>query len=185
MPRGSGDNLGRALLRAIADAAGGIVGRLKSYTAKGWHAQISKLTENPRGYEAAASVGLSVNRRTLMDWLAERREPTAENRRKIAEAYEVMAGRWPTSVERAQIEIAGTVKMGADERERGTGNTAALVVDGSVGDWSRIREAWESGEELNDDDIEEWFGEDVIEEDLGEGSEPWEFPGGSYTVSLS
>ena len=42
-------NFGRALVNALAEAAGGTVGVRRSYTAKGWHAQVSKLTSSPRG----------------------------------------------------------------------------------------------------------------------------------------
>lgn len=181
---GSGDSFARALLNAVADAAGGTVGRLKSYAAKGWHAQISKLTSGPRGYLAAEAAGLSVTARTLKAWLAEESEPNAANRDKIAEAYEVMAGRWPDGIERQDIAIHGQVGMGSDVRMRGGGSpTAPLLVDGRVGDWSRIKAAWNSGD-LDEEDVEEAFTEDVLEADLGEGSEQWEFPGSAYTVVI-
>lgn len=181
MARGTGDSFGGALVAALADAAGGTFGIRKSYTAKGWHAQISKLTSSDRGYIAAEKAGLSVNRRTLLDWLTERREPSAANQKKIAEAYALMRGQWPAEVERRLIEIRGLVKLGNDERERGRG-CAPLVVDGSTGAWHRMKGYWADGH----DDPGDWqdaFVEDVLEADLGEGSEPWEFPGSSYAVS--
>ena len=184
MARGEGGSLGRALINALADAAGGTVGVRKSYTAKGWHAQISKLTSSPRGYLAAERAGLSVNQRTLMDWLAERREPTAANQRRIAEAYGIMAGRWPDGHERQDIEISGTVKIGDDERSRGSAGHAPLLIDGRAGNWDRMKRAWNAGGDLDEQDFEDWFVEDVIEEDLGESSEAFQFPGGSYTVTL-
>lgn len=181
---GTGDSLGRALINAIAAAAGGTVGVRRSYTAKGWHAQISKLTSSPRGYRAAEQAGLSVNRRTLVDWLAERREPSPANQRKISEAYAIVAGRWPGGVERQDIEIHGVVKQAADTRERGGGSGhAGFLIDGRAGRWGRMKEAWEEGDP-DPDDFEDWFIEDVIEEDIGEGTESWEFPGGSYTVVI-
>lgn len=182
--RGTGDSFGRALINAIASAAGGTVGVRRSYTAKGWHAQISKLTSSPRGYLAAEAAGLSVNQRTLLDWLAERREPTPANQRKISEAYAIMAGRWPDGIERQDIEIHGVVKQAADERERGGSSPhAAFLIDGRAGDWTRMKDAWNRGE-VDEDDFEDWFVEDVIEADIGEGTEPWEFPGTSYTVVI-
>lgn len=181
---GSGDSLGRALINAIANESDGTIGVRKSYTATGWHAQISKLTSSPRGYLAAEKAGLSVNHRTLVDWLAERREPSKANQALIDKAYGFMRGRWPDAVERRRVDIHGVVKIGDDERERGNGTgRAPLTVDGNVGDWRRLRDAWNANE-VSPEDFEEWFIEDVLEADLGESSEPWEFPGSSYTVQI-
>lgn len=187
MARGSGDSLGRALINAIADAADGTVGVRRSYTAKGWHAQISKLTSSPRGYEAAAKVGLSANERTLKDWLAERREPTKANQSLIDKAYRLMAGRWPEEVERQRFDITGKVTIGSDSRDRGRDGHAALTIDGSAAGgagWANMREAWESGE-VDAEEFEGWFIEDILEADLGEWSEPPEFDGSSYEVVIS
>jgi hypothetical protein len=175
--------MGRALINAIADAAGGAVGVRKSYTATGWHAQISKLTSSPRGYLAAERAGLSVNHRTLVDWLAERREPSKANQNLIAAAYRMMAGSWPKHIERQEVEIRGEVSIGDDVRNRGARGTSGLVIDGSAGDWRRMRDAWEAGE-TDPDDFEDWFIEDVLEADLGESSEPWEFTGNDYEVLI-
>lgn len=183
MARGDGDSLGRALVNAIADAADGTIGVRKSYTATGWHAQISKLTSSPRGYLAAEKAGLSVNHRTLVDWLAERREPNAENKGKIHKAYRMMAGRWPTEIERRTVSISGKVRIGDDERERGSKGNAALHIDGSAGNWAQMKTAWNAGD-VDEEEFEEWFIEDVLEADLGDSSEPWEFPGSSYTVVI-
>jgi hypothetical protein len=182
---GSGSSFGRALIAAIADAAGGIAGTLRSYTAKGWHAQISKVTSSDRGYLAAEKAGLSVNRKTLMDWLTERREPSKANQARIAEAYRIMGGRWPAEVERSDFLIKGVTKCGNErDRDRGSGNEAPLLIDGREGRWDRMREQWEDGEP-DPDDFEDWFIEDVIDEDLGEPSEQWEMPGGAYTVTIT
>lgn len=181
--RGNGESLGRALVNALAAAAGGTIGVRRSYTAVGWHAQISKLTSSPRGYLAAEAAGISVNHRTLVDWLAERREPNRENQEKIAKAYGIMAGRWPSEVEGRSFEISGDVSTGGDTRTRGSAGHASLLIDSTPAHWSRMKNAWESGE-VDPDDFEEWFIEDVIEEDIGEGSDGWEFPGGSYTVVI-
>lgn len=181
--RGTGDSMGRALINAIAAAAGGTVGVRSSYTAKGWHAQISKLTSSPRGYLAAERAGLSVNHRTLVDWLAERREPSKANQSLIAKAYQMMAGYWPEHIERQDVEIRGEVSIGNDTRDRGSNNTAGLVIDGSQGDWRRMRDAWEAGDP-DPDDFEDWFVEDVLEADLGEFSDPPEFGGSNYTVVI-
>lgn len=174
---GSGKSVGEAFINALADAADGTVGVRKSYTAKGWHAQISKLTSSPRGYLAAEKAGLSVNHRTLVDWLAERRAPSRANQEKIARAYAIMAGRWPAEVEGRELSITGTIKTGDDSRTR------TLNIETSVANWDRIKEAWESGD-VDPDDFEEYLVEDIIEEDIGEGSDGWEFPGAAYRLTL-
>ncbi len=186
MARGSGDSLGRALINAIAAAAGGAVGVRRSYTAKGWHAQISKITSSPRGYEAAHAAGLSVKHRTLVDWLAERREPSPANQLLIDKAYRLMAGRWPEEIERKRFDIIGEVAIGGDVRERGRDGHAPLTIDGSAAsssDWAPMRRAWEDGD-VRDDYFEDGF-LDIIEADLGEFSEPPEFTGNDYEVVIS
>lgn len=187
MATGSGSSFGEALIHAIAAAAGGTIGVRRSYTAVGWHAQISKLTSSPRGYEAAEKAGLSVNHRTLVDWLAERREPSKENQSKISAAYRLMAGHWPSEIEGRKFRISGEVSIGDDTRNRGDGTHAPLEIDGSQAGpwgWGRIRRAWEAGE-VDEDDMEEWFVEDILEADLGEFSTAPEFPGSAYTVVIA
>lgn len=178
--------LGRALMRFWGDDP-----RKKSYTATGWHAQVRKLSEHSRGSWAADQVGLDVKHRTLVDWLAERREPSPANRQKINAAYQLLAGGiWNPAVERHLYEITGWVSTGRgqdqDLRYRGATSgpdqSAPLRIDGREGRWYRIRQAYESGE-LTDEKAEEWFISDVIVEDIGEGSPGgWEFPGSSYSV---
>jgi hypothetical protein len=169
--------MGRALVNALADAADGTIGVRKSYTAKGWHAQISKLTSSPRGYLAAEKAGLSVTARTLKAWLAEDVEPSRANQSLIAKAYAIMAGRWPAEVEGRQFAITGKIQTGEDDRTR------TLNIDSTPALWSRMKQAWEDGE-VDPDDFEDWFIEDVIEMDIGEGSDGWDFPGGQYTVVI-
>lgn len=170
-----------AIGRALIDAWGGEP-RKRSYTATGWHAQVRKLTEHSRGSWAADQAGLDVKHRTLVDWLAERREPSPANQAKINAAYQLLAGGiWDPANERRLYEIRGQVKTGPDVRDRGN-NMAPLRIDGREGDWRRIREAYESGE-LDEGDAEAWFTEDVIVEDIGDGSGGgWAFPGASYSV---
>lgn len=173
--------LGRALLEFWGDNP-----RKRSYTATGWHAQVKKLTEHGRGSWAADQASLDVKHRTLVDWLAERREPSPANQAKIRAAYNLLAGgKWDPSIEGREHAIKGVVKAGDDERDRGTG-MAPLRVDGSQGKWHRIREGYESGE-IDEDKAEEWFVRDIIEEDdaLNDTSaaSKWEFPGTSYSVS--
>ena len=175
------------MINAIAAAAGGTVGVRRSYQAKGWHAQISKLTSSPRGYQAAAKVGLSANDRTLRDWLTERREPSKQNRSLIDKAYRLMAGHWPEEIENKKFRISGEVSLGDDTRDRGNGVHAPLEIDGSeagLGGWDRMRRAWNAGD-VDEEDFEDWFVEDVLEADLGEMSQAPEFPGGSYSVVIA
>lgn len=182
--RGQGGSFGEALINAIASAADGTVGVRRSYTAVGWHAQISKLTSSPRGYLAAERAGLSANERTLRNWLSEKVEPNPANQRKIAHAYAIMAGRWPAEVERQSVDIHGEVTIADDSRERGGGSgNAALTIDGREGDWSRMKAQWNKGTP-SADDFEEFFVVDVLEADLGEFSDPPEFTGSSYTVVI-
>lgn len=181
--------LGRALMEFWGDNP-----RKKSYTATGWHAQVRKLTEHSRGSWAADRAGLDVKHRTLVGWLAETTEPNKANRAKINAAYQLLAGGiWDPAVERRTYEIRGWVSTGTgrdqDLRFRGVPSgpdkSAPFRVDGSTGKWRRIREAYETGE-IDEDKAEEWFTEDIIEEDdaLRDGSPGtgWEFPGNSYNV---
>lgn len=178
--------LGRALMDFWGDNP-----RKRSYTATGWHAQVRKLTEHSRGSWAADQAGLDVKHRTLVDWLAERREPSPANQTRIRDAYNLLAGgEWDSGNERGTYRITGWVKTGDDERFRGIPSgpdkSATFKVDASSGKWHRIREAYKSGE-IDEDKAEEWFIEDIIEEDdaLNDGSPGtgWEFPGTSYTIS--
>jgi hypothetical protein len=183
---GDGSSFGEALVNALAAMSNGVIGVRRSFTAKGWHAQISKLTDTPRGYEAAAKAGLSVNQRTLLDWLAERREPNAENQSRIAKAYAIMAGRWPQEAERMTFAITGQVSIGNDSRVRGLEGNAPLLIDGSqasANDWEPMRTAWESGDVSPDQFADDFIS--IIEADLGEFSVPPEFDGSDYTVVIS
>jgi hypothetical protein len=179
---GSGNSLGDALLDLAAELGG--APRKSTYTAKGWHAQISRLTATQAGYKAADRVGLDVTERTLKDWLAERREPNAANKALIAKAYTLAgAGNWP-DWENKTFKIYGLVAQGDDERERGSDGIAPLIIDGTnayASTWAAFRTEWESGGGMTDDDVEEYFSA-VIVDDIG-GSVPWTFPGTAYTVT--
>lgn len=168
-PTGHGP-LGRALIAAW----GG--GRKRSFTAKGWHAQISKLTEAKGGAAAAAAADLDVSRETLLKWLAQAQEPRPDNQARIARAYEILAGGvWDSANETREYRIDGTIDSGDRVQDR------VLLIDGSAGEWDTIREKYEDGT-LTDTEAEELFITDVIEQDIGETSPEWGFPGSSYTV---
>lgn len=182
MATGSGNSLGAALLDLAAEMGG--APRKSTYTAKGWHAQISRLTATQAGYKAADRVGLDVTERTLRDWLAERREPSAANRALINKAYTLAgAGNWP-DWESKTFRIYGLVKQGDDVRDRGL-DSSPLRIEGTgayASTWAAFRAEWESGGGMTEDDVEEHFS-NVIVDDIG-GSVPWEFPGTSYTVTV-
>jgi hypothetical protein len=186
-PTGRGGSLGAALndlLRSQVTPRH----RLSSYNARHWHAQLSQLTGTHRGYQALEDAGLHVTTKTLLNWLS---DPEYNIRRSyrdlIHTAYEnaatVPADPIPDYVKDGQFEISGTVKTGDDERERGTRQAAPLRIDGSRGNWDEIEELWAAGE-LTDDEFEDHFIDDVIVEDIGEGTDGWDFPGSAYSVEL-
>lgn len=168
--------LGRALIEEWGKD------RKVSYRAKGWLAQIRHLTSTRGGSEAADAVGLDVTRSTLLAWLSEERDPSPANQRKIRQAYEYLAGSWSRVSEGRRYEITGMIGSGDRTQNR------TLRIDGSRGDWTRIRDRYLSGE-MTEDEAEDLFIEDVIVEDIGEGSPEdddayaWNFPGTSYTIT--
>ncbi|WP_405773644.1 hypothetical protein [Streptomyces sp. NBC_00859] len=182
-----GDNLGAAL-NALLRAHGAHPGdRLKSYRAKSWHAQLVQLTSTARGYAALEAAGLTVKPRTLASWLAdEEYQVRSSYRTIIARAYEAVATIPPTPVPQSfkdnQFEIRGVVKTGADERDRGADGTAPLRIDGRNGNWDAIETKWLAGV-LTDEEFEDCFINDVVVEDIGEGTDGWEFSGSSYNIT--
>ncbi|MER6533453.1 hypothetical protein ABT215_06470 [Streptomyces sp900105755] len=89
----------------------------------------------------------------------------------------------PDHIKWGQYEISGVVKTGDDERTRGTVDAAPLRIDGGRGRRDETEGLWLTGE-LTDDEFEDHFIDDVIVEDIGEGTDGWEFPGASYAVEL-
>lgn len=152
----------------------------RSYTATGWHAQISKLTSSSRGYQAAEQAGLSVSARQLTKWLAEEVEPKPENRAKIARAYAIMRGEWPSDLEGKTVEIKGDVSIQTDTRDR----TFRIYSGPGSGPWRDLKRRWESMELDAEWLANEWIYA-LIEDDIGEMSDPPSFTGSSYTVTLA
>jgi len=186
-PTGEGGSLGAALndlLRAQVTPRH----RLSSYHAKHWHAQLSQLTGTHRGYQALEEAGLDVTAKTLLNWLSDSEYNVRRSYRDLIHtAYEnvaiVPADPIPEHVKNGDFEISGWVTTGSDRRERGTRHAAPLRIDGRRGDWDAIEELWMAGE-LTDDEFEDLFIDDVIVQDIGEGTDGWTFDGGSYSVEL-
>lgn len=193
MATGTGDTLGAALNQLLRDMGVQPIRHLSTYHAKHWHAQLSQLTKTQRGYEALERAGLSVRTETLFKWLSDPEYNVRRSYRDIIHAaYDstavIPADPIPQAFKDGQFEIHGLVKTGDDERFRGglSGSgkiTAPLRIDGRSGDWTEIERKWAAGE-LTDDAFEDDFVEYVIVEDIGEGTDGWEFTGTSYTVTV-
>ncbi len=157
--------------------------RKASYRAKGWHAQISQLTATQVGINAAAAAGITVSRRTLLDWLSEKTEPSPANRRKIAEAYEIAGGRWP-DWEGATFYIYGEVQTGNDRRNRGADRTSGFMVESDEAHsslWREFQDEWEAGG-MDAEEVQDAF-EAIIDSAIPT-SDGWEFPGTLYDVRV-
>ncbi|MFK0181799.1 hypothetical protein ACIQVR_38270 [Streptomyces xanthochromogenes] len=143
-----------------------------------------------RGQQALEDAGLHVTTKTLINWLS---DAECNVRRSyldiIHTAYEnvaiVSAEPIPDYIREGQYEISGVVKTGDDVRTRGTVDAAPLRIDGSRGRRDEIEELWLAGE-LTDDEFEDHFIDDVIVEDIGEGTDGWEFPlaRAAYSVEI-
>lgn len=181
MATGNGRSLGQALTALFATA--GRPGSPRStYDRKGWRAQFSQLSSTKSGYAAMERAGLNATTRTQRGWLTGDAEASAENRGRIASAYLAMAGGWNARRwEAAQYVIRGRLTQGNDSRERGYHGNSPLRLDGELGDWDPIEQAWDEG--APPDRIEALFIEFVVIPNLGEGSFPWEFDGDRYEVT--
>lgn len=185
MASGNGASLGRALADLFSEGRGG--GRLKSYTAKSWHAQFAQLSKTKSGYAAMERAGLSASLDTQRAWLRGDRDANAANQAKIADAYEQAAVGFPPAAAGAEFQITGVVTQGRDSRYRGRGGNSRLRVNTPSGRalarWDRLRDAWDAGD--TPERLEELFVDDVVRPELGDGSYPWEFDGTSYLVEAA
>ncbi|MGW5736442.1 MULTISPECIES: hypothetical protein [Streptomyces] len=187
MPQGQGPTLGAALNSLLATYHLTPKGRLTSYKARTWHAQLVHLTQTHRGYSALEETGLHITAVTLTKWLADDEYNVRRRYREIiGQAYEaaatIPADPIPQAFKDHQFEIRGIVKTGADERNRGAGGSAPLRIDGRNGHWASIEAKWREGE-LDDGEFEDDFIDFVICDDIGEGTDGWDFPGGTYIVT--
>lgn len=181
-----GATLGEALSQLLRDHGARPQDHLRSYRAKEWHAQLVQLTGTHRGYDALERAGLTVTPRTLLSWLSEPDYPVRRSyRAQIRSAYEDAATIPPTPVPSElrvhQFRITGTVQIARDIRDRGTQGEAPLRIDGRNGTWTRIEQAWLTGQ-LTDEVFEEYFIDDILVEDIGDGTDGWQFPGDWYQV---
>ncbi len=86
----------RMNLTAVRDAVRkaqrleGLAGRgpLRSYKARGWHAQLRQLGSTKRGQEALKAAGWNPSRETLRRYAKDAQAPSKANRAKIADAYD-------------------------------------------------------------------------------------------------
>jgi hypothetical protein len=180
MASGSGRTLGAALVDLFA--GGRAAGVRTTYDRVGWRAQFAQLSKTKAGYAAMEAAGLEATIRTQRGWLAGDTVPTAANQAKIREAYRSMAGGFGRQWSTAQYAIKGRLTQGRDSRVRGERGTSPLRLDGRLGRWDRIEDAWTDGEP-DPGEIERLFIQDVVVPNLGEGSYPWEFDGDWYEVN--
>lgn len=174
---------------AFLDALGGYH-RLRSYTATGWHAQLTQLTSTERGREILGRE-MSPQRRTLVGWLSETTTPSRANREAIARAYGATGGRFPRDAPTRIIEISGTVGNGSDVRVRGRQGRSPLRVNRDRDDlsraWSRLADAWDAGT-LDADEAEDVLINDIIPADPGlafASGGLWDFPGSDYSIDVA
>lgn len=145
-----------------------------------------QLTGTRRGYEALERAGLTVTARTLVTRLS---EPEYAVRRsyqdQIESACEDAATNPPTPVppefQVHRFRITGTVRIARDVRDRGTRGAAPLHIDGRNSSWARIEQTWLTGQ-LTDEVFEEYFIDDIVVEDIGDGTDGRPFPGDLYQV---
>jgi hypothetical protein len=103
----------RAAERAEVRAA---AGPLRSYRAKGWHAQLRQLMGTKRGQEAARAAGLAPSRETRRRWTRGEQAPSKANRAKIASAYEQARNPGPVESGRAHAKVAEELTKACRDR---------------------------------------------------------------------
>lgn len=127
--------------KAHADAARSELGRaranltdpprLKTYTATGWHAQLSKLTGHANGSRSADAAGLNPSPRTLTRWLAGEQTPSPANRAAIRAAYDDMATRQGREAAQAAFPGAQSASARANQALANALNAALLDSEGA------------------------------------------------------
>ena len=179
--QGTGSSFGGAIRNMLGKVS---LGRAReSYDRTTTVGQFRQLFGSDKGYKALGGAGLDVKQaRTFSGWLDGTSQPNKANASAIDQAYRAMQrGGTPEWVKRESIKIHGPVGTGPDVRDRGNGRYEPLLINlrGTPGGWDRLDEALRDGD---DDDVEEVFADDIIGEDIGDGSGGWSFPGTSYRV---
>jgi hypothetical protein len=98
-----------AIRAARAEERRAAAGPLKSYRAKGWHAQLRQLMGTKRGRAEAERAGLAPSRETARRWAKGEQAPGKANREKIAAAYE--AARAPHATKAKQLHAEAVEKL--------------------------------------------------------------------------
>ncbi|MFJ3235930.1 hypothetical protein [Streptomyces sp. NPDC086787] len=136
---------------------------------------------------SGGGAGLHVTTKGLVDWLSD----SEYNIRRdygvlIHTAYEnvavVQPNRFPTTSRTASTRSAASSEPGPTNVRAAPGRLTAAHRR-PPGQLGRDRELWLAGE-LTDDECEDHFIDDVIVEDIGEGTDGWEFPGASCSVEV-
>jgi hypothetical protein len=98
-----------AIKAARAEERRAAAGPLKSYRAKGWHAQLRQLMGTKRGRAEAERAGLAPSRETARRWAKGEQAPGRANREKITAAYE--AARAPHATRAKQLRAEAVDKL--------------------------------------------------------------------------
>lgn len=110
----------RTALNTARKVKGDVARAGRSYRAKGWHAQLSELTRNPRGHSATDRADLTVTVETLRKWLSGGGDPNPANQGKISAAYREMrdqvVGEARTKSLAANHALADAVSAALEER---------------------------------------------------------------------
>lgn len=186
MRKAHGNSLGGAILDMIEREGGTPGTRLKTYNRKGWNAQLRQLGGTARGRRLLAEHGPKVTDKTMRGWLSGKTTPRPGNRQAIQDAYQKAAQPFPQSLKNRQFAIKGEIGIGGERtRQRGgVGGESPLRIAAVPHGWNRIEAAYISGD-LDEETAEEYFIEDIIEEDLGMTTDEWNFPGSSYTIDYA
>jgi hypothetical protein len=179
--QGTGNSFGGAIRNMLGKVSLGQA--RESYTRSTTVGQFRQLFGSDKGYKALSDAGLDVKQaRTFSGWLDGTSQPNKANASAIDRAYKAMQrGGPPDWVKQQSIKISGEVGTGHDVRDRGGGRYEPLLINlrGTPGGWDRLDEALRDG---TDDAVEEAFADEIIGEDIGDGSGGWSFPGTSYRV---
>lgn len=101
-------------LSRVRDAMKQTGGPLKSYTAKGWQAQLRQLNTVKRGEQAKLNAGFAPSRETLRRWEKGLQKPSKANRGRIQRAYGQLANPSGMTPEQAKKNVADALTSALD-----------------------------------------------------------------------